>query len=362
MKTSWLAAAGVVLALTLWMASGLLRDGDADSATVDTATAPAPMRVEVVAAAPEPHERRIELRGEVSAARQVQLRAETAGTVAELLSERGLRVAAGDPIVRLDAGVREALLAGARAQLASAEAELQAAQSLGTRGLGARTDVERASAASALARAEVDRWVRDLDSTLLQAPFAGLVESLPVEVGQLIERGDPVAMLIDDSAFDVVTRAPQQLAGRLTLGTPVDVELLTGERLVGTLSWVSRVADPATRTFGVEIRLDTASVDAPAGRSADLAAGASAKVSIPMETVEAVFLSPSTLTLGPNSELGIKHLDAEDRVRFQPVELVDTELDGAWVTGVPVGARVVTLGQGFVSVGEQVIAAPATSL
>ena len=34
--------------------------------------------------------------------------------------------------------------------------------------------------------------------------------------------------------------------------------------------------------------------------------------------------------------------------------MLRTSLEGAWVTGVPAGARVVTLGQGFVGEGERV--------
>ena len=363
MKTSWLAAAGVTIALAAWMASGLLRgddaDGDGDGGADDPvaiaggdAPGPAPVRVEVTVAEPAPERRTVTLRGELAAARTLTLRARTAGPVAELPVARGMRVEADAPLVRLDAGTRGARLAAARAQLASAVAEREAAESLGRSGLQSRLRAEQAIAAASLARAEVDRLEEDLDDTVIRAPFAGLVEALPVELGALVERGEPVATLVDDSAFDVAARAAQQVAARLEPGRRVEVALITGETLRGTLAWVASVADPATRSFEIEARIENPGTA--------LAAGVSATLTVPLETVEALFLSPSTLTLGEGGELGVKALDAEDRVVFRPVELLSTSLDGAWVTGIESGERIVTLGQGFVGVGERVLPSPAS--
>ncbi len=346
MKTSWLAAAGVTVALALWMASGLMAGNETD-ATIAAAEGPTPMRVEVVVAEPSARERTLILRGQLAAARTVELRAQTAGTVAELHVARGDRVAANAPVARLDAGVREAQLSAARAQLASARASRNAAQSLGRSGLQSQLQTERAVADASLAQAEVDLLEKDLADTTVRAPFAGLVEEVPLELGQLVERGDHVATLVDDSAFEVTARVAQQVAARLRPGQSVGVELITGERLTARLTWISSVADPATRSFEIEARIDT-------DRN-DLASGTSATLSVPVETVEALFLSPSTLALGSDGELGVKALDAEDRVTFIDVELMSTSLDGAWVTGIEPGTRIVTLGQGFVGTGERVL-------
>lgn len=349
MKSSWLAAAGVTLVLVLWMASGLLRGNDESGDTAaDEPGAAALMRVEVLRAEPQFEQRSIELRGEVAAARVVNVRAETSGRVIELAATRGARVQAADVLGQLDLGTREALLRGARAQLASAEAELSAAESLGRRGLQSQLQSDQARAAAQMAQAEVDRLSRDLAQTQLLAPIAGVIEALPIEVGQLVERGDPIATLVDDSAFKVTARAAQQIAMEIQPGQPATVTLITGEELRGEVSWVSSMADAATRSFAIEARIDN-----PNGA---IAAGASASLTIPIEEVEAVFLSPSALALSESGDLGVKVLDADDRVEFLPVSVLRTSLDGAWVTGIAAGTRIVTLGQGFVRVGEQVIA------
>ena len=351
MKTSWLAAAGVALALALWMASGLLGDDDApDGAAAGASEGDerSPMRVEVLRAEPAPERRTVTLRGQLEAVRTVTVRAETSGTVEALPVARGGRVAAGAPLARLDAGTREAELAGARAQLASAVAEREAAESLGRRGLQSQMASEQAVATESVARAEVERLERDLGNTRVRAPFAALLESLPVEIGQLVERGEPIATLVDDSAFVVTARAAQQNVRELEPGQAAEVTTIDGETYPATLAWVSSVADAGTRSFAVEARVESG--------AGPLASGVSATLVVPVEEVEAVFLSPSTFTLGEAGELGVKVLDEEERVRFLPVSLLRTSLEGAWVTGVPTGTRIVTLGQGFVGEGERVIA------
>jgi len=349
MKTSWMAAAGVTLILVLWMASGLFSSNESEpgaGAAPADANQSELMRVEVQVAEPASEQRSVVLRGEVSANRMVHLRAETAGRAADIVAKRGARVEAGELLVGLEPGAREALLAAARAQLASARAEQNAAASLGRRGLQSQLQTEQAAAAASLATAEVDRLERDLANTRIQAPFAGVLEQLPIEVGQLVERGDLVAALVDDSAFKVTARAAQQIASELKPGQAVAVTLITGEQLQGTLSWVSSVADAATRSFEIE-----AVIDNP---EAALAAGVSATLSIPTESVEAVFVSPSTFTLAEDGQLGVKVLDDDDRVLFAPVSMLRTSLEGAWVSGIEPGTRIVTLGQGFVREGEQV--------
>jgi multidrug efflux system membrane fusion protein len=85
---------------------------------------------------------------------------------------------------------------------------------------------------------------------------------------------------------------------------------------------------------------------------AKYSAGVSASLVVPIEQVEAVFISPSTLALGDGGELGVKLVNENNEVMFNPISLISTSIDGAWVTGIPDNSRVITLGQGFVKAGQ----------
>ena len=295
------------------------------------------------------------MQGELDARRHLELRAETSGIVERLAVRRGARVARGDALVTLDKAEREADLREARARVTTARSEQEAADSLRRQGLQSRVQLEQSRAALESALAQLARIERELENTTVSAPFGGVIDDLAVEQGQLVERGDAIATLVDDGGFEASARVAQQQRAELEPGQAVTIEPITGGRLDGTLRWISALADPSSRSFAIE-----AEVDGSGGGSArSLASGVSATLRIPVETVEAVFVTPSALSLGEDEELGVKIVDGDDRVAFVPVTLVSTTLDGAWVAGIEAGSRLITLGQGFVEPGERVRAQPA---
>lgn len=344
MKKSWLAAGTVVIVLTLWMATGLLQSEGSD---LSKETKPDPlMTVEVETVELQNMSREISLQGELEPVQYLLLKAETGGKVEELLVGKGSRVTRGDALVQLDKGSRVNMLAEATARVKSARSEQEAAATLQRQRLQSKVQSELAEAALESALAQQRNIELDISHTTIRAPFDAMVNDLPLELGTLIERGDVVAELVDNSAFDVAAQAAQQAAAKLRIGQSVTVDLITGETLPGKLTYISSLADPQTRTFRVEARVDNP--------DAALAAGISATLTIPVEQVEAAFISPSTLSLGDDGELGVKGVDADDRVFFLPIKLVSTSMDGAWVSGIPSGTRIITVGQGFVGLGEQV--------
>jgi multidrug efflux system membrane fusion protein len=280
------------------------------------------------------------------------LNAQTSGSVQEILTRKGSRVSAGDELIQLDLDGRLNTLAEARAAVTLARSEQGAAQALSKQKLQSQLQLEQTEASLETAMARLASITLDIEKTSIAAPFDAVVNDIFVDKGQLIERGDVVVELVDDSAFKVSAQASQQVLSTLKPGQATSVTLLTGETLKGSLTYISSVADMQTRTFTVE-----ATVDNP---GTSLAAGVSISMHIPVEEVNASFLSPSTLSLGEDGELGVKVLDDQDRVEFLPITLISTTLDGAWVSGIPDGQRVITAGQGFVNAGETVKAqAPA---
>jgi multidrug efflux system membrane fusion protein len=90
-------------------------------------------------------------------------------------------------------------------------------------------------------------------------------------------------------------------------------------------------------------------------------AGLTAVVDLPGETVSAHRVSPSLFTLNDAGELGLRTVDREGRVEFYPIAILEDSPDGAWVTGLPERARLITIGHEFVAEG-QVVEAQAISV
>lgn len=348
MRSSYLVAGGLVIALGLWMASGDISGEDPPEVPVAVTPSPSdPMKVRVRQVSAESVTRRVVVQGQLEPWRAVELRAETQGLVAEVLVPRGSRVSAGDPLVRLDRGDRESRLARAEASVNKSRSVLKASRRLASKNLQSDEIIRAQEADLAAAEAELAAVLLDIDRTEIRAPFDGVVESRPVEVGTLLERGDVVLSLVDDTRLKATAQVPQSDVSNLQPDQRVVVRLMNDETLEGRLSFISRLADSSTRSFRVEVEVGNP--------KQQFAAGISAVLVFPVESVLGHFVSPSLLVLDDVGRVGIITVDESDTAVFYPVELVRAETGGAWVTGLPGQVRLVTFGQGFIRPGERVI-------
>lgn len=347
MNSSRWATLIVVVVLILWMLSGLFKRSDSNADDSGPAASNnLPMAVLVQASDNVLMTREIELQGQLEPKRQLTVKAQTSGVVGQILASKGQTINEGAALVQLELGSRGNALAEAEALVKTAKSEQAAASTLRQQRLQSQLQLEQAEAALEAALARLGSITLDIDNTTVTAPFTGIINDIPVERGTLIERGDPVAELIDTSTFMVSASASQTSLAELFIGQPLTTTLITGQTLTGELTYISAIADAQSRTFAIE-----AIVDNPTN---SIAAGVSASIHIPVEQLEATFVSPSALSLNAAGLLGVKVVDDADVVEFVPVELISTTLDGAWVSGIDPGIRIITLGQGFVNPGDKV--------
>ncbi len=245
---------------------------------------------------------------------------------------------------------RTAQLERARAEVNNQKLEVAGARKLNKQGLQAENRLKAAEAALAAANADLKRARLELAYTRIKAPFGGVLEERYVELGSYPEKGEKVALLVDESVLKAVGRISQQSAGKLRLGQRIKVRLLDGREAEGQVTYISRLGDAETHSFRVE-----AEVANPEGL---LHAGTSAQLRIAINNEAAHFLSPAAFSLDDTGEVGVKSVNDEGVVYFYPIDLVRTEADGVWVSGLPEQVRVIIQGQGFVSAGESVIPVP----
>ncbi len=240
----------------------------------------------------------------------------------------------------------QAQLEEAQAILAQRRLEYEAAADLKRKDLQSEIQLERAKAALAAARAAVKRIEVAVSNTIVRAPFNGVLDDRPIEVGAYVRAGDIVARILEQNPILAVGSVTQLERSRLVLGDQGLARLITGQIADGKIRYIASEADEATRTFRVELEL--------ANPDRALVAGVTTEISIPVRSVTAFRISPALLSLSNSDELGIKGVDGDDVVRFYPVRIVRATADDLWITGLPKGVRVITVGQGFVRAGEQV--------
>ena len=71
---------------------------------------------------------------------------------------------------------------------------------------------------------------------------------------------------------------------------------------------------------------------------------------------QAFEINQSTLVTDEQGLLGVRVVNDSSISEFVPVELLETSLESAWVTGLTADMRVMVVGQRFADVGEPVVA------
>lgn len=348
-KQHVLVAIGLVVAVSLWMLSGLGSEPQsARKEEVAGGSGPATGLPQVRVALHEASEisREVQLSGRTEPDRRVELRAEAEGRVARIDVERGQLVKGGTTLLVLDARDREARLAEAASLVKLREIEFEAIQNL--RGRQFTTDIQIAEARAQLesARAAHERIKLEIANSTIRAPFDGVLQERMVEVGDFIRVGDSVAEFVDLDPLIISAAVNEREIGHIVVGGSGSAVLVDGTELEGTIRYVSRVAEAATRTFPVEL-----AVPNPEQR---LLAGVTAQLRLFSDAVRVHTLSSALLSLADDGTVGVKVVDDRDIVRFHPVEIAGSSAAGLHVTGLPERIRLITVGQGFVTEGQQV--------
>jgi membrane fusion protein, multidrug efflux system len=348
-RSSVIIAAAAML-LGLWILSGMVfRPSPQEPQRPRTE----PMTVAVTLSRAQPVERLLTLQGDVEADRRVLVRAETAGRIVEVPVALGQDVEPGDVLARIGMDDREARLRRAEAIVRGRETDYQGAQRLAREGMQAQLRVETALAELEAARAELEAIRLDIANTRVRAPFAGVVNHRHADVGDFVNRGDPVAEVLQNHPLRAVVQVPQHSIHLVPSVGAARVTFIDGGERAAEVSYVSARADTATRTFRVELTVPNPDRALPSG--------VSVQVRIPVQQVMAHRVSPALAALDDQGRLGVKTVGDDDRVAFHAVEVVRADSQGVWVTGLPGQARLITVGQGFVNAGERVRVADAST-
>ncbi|QYK39790.1 MAG: efflux RND transporter periplasmic adaptor subunit [Paracoccaceae bacterium] len=329
-------------------------------------------------------------RGQTEAARQVEVRSETSGLVISEPLRRGAYVAAGQVLCELDPGTRAATLAEAEARLSEARSRLPEAQARvveaqarlneaqmndraavrlseggfasETRVAGTQASVESARAAVESARsglsaaasgissaeAAVESARREIDKLTVRAPFDGLLESDAAELGALLQPGSPCATVIQLDPIKLVGFVSETDVDKIEVGAMAGARLVSGRQVAGRVTFLSRSADPLTRTFRVEVTVPNSDLAIRDGQTAEMLIAAEGR--------SAHLLPSSALTLDDDGKLGVRIVDGESRAQFVPVTILRDTPQGVWLSGLPDTATVILVGQEFVTDGVEVTA------
>lgn len=250
----------------------------------DAAQQPPPPEVSVVTLAPENTTLTRELPGRTTAYQIAEVRPQASGIIERRLFTEGGMVEEGEPLYQLDDATYQAALSSARAQLARAEATVEAARLRAARTTElaridavSRQDEENATAALRQAEADVQAARAAVQSAQVNVGFARITAPISGQIGRssvtqgalvtanqpqplaTIQQLDPIYVDLTQSASELLELRKAVAAGTLERAEmPVTILLEDGTEYPhqGTLAFSEVSVDPSTGSFAVRVVVD----------------------------------------------------------------------------------------------------------
>ncbi|WP_245576513.1 efflux RND transporter periplasmic adaptor subunit [Flexithrix dorotheae] len=146
---------------------------------------------------------------QINSIRHIELRAQEKGYLEHIYVDEGKFVRKGQLLFKIMPRIYEAELQKARAEADFANIEYQNTKSLADRKIVATNELAMAKARLDKANAEMALAQVHLDFTEIRAPFDGIIDRFHVREGSLVEEGELLTHLSDNSKMWVYYNVPE---------------------------------------------------------------------------------------------------------------------------------------------------------
>ena len=336
----------------------------------------------------------IELQGQTTHNKKIDVKSQTTGDIVEINFKRGNKVSKNDDLIKISMENRLELLNSSRKDLERLKKELDlnnknkknllsqnkeliklyeieyaSAIQLIDKGLSSKSKLSLASFNLANAKADqedikikyesqlsnIESQIAnvksqlknielDIGNTSISAPFDGIISEKMIEVSEFITPGNILFTIIDLNPIKVQGYLSEFDVNKVQVGTKASIENSNGIKKTGKISFISPSAETSTRTFEITIEANNSDLS--------FKSGITTKITIAGSELKAHKIPPSILTLLDDGTVGVKALDKDNKVIFYPTTTVKDTIDGMWVSGLPDVVALIVTGQEYVNIGD----------
>lgn len=136
---------------------------------------------------------------QIKSVRNIELRAQEKGFLQNIYVDEGQFVKKGQLLFKIMPNMYQAELLKAQAEQKSVEIELQNSKLLADKNIVSKNELTVAQAKLQSAKAEVALAKLHLSFTEIRAPFDGTIDRIPLKLGSLIDEGELLTSLSDNS-------------------------------------------------------------------------------------------------------------------------------------------------------------------
>ena len=295
--------------------------------------------------------------GSLRSDESVQISAEVAGRIAEILFREGEQVNAGDVLIKLDDALATAEISDAKARQTLAQSNFDRAQSLSRSGSGTERVLDESTAAVETARATLQLAETRLAKLSITAPFPGRVGLRTLSVGAYATPGAPIVNLEKIDQLKLDFRVPETVLTQVTSDQDVEmtVDAYPGRKFPGKVYAIDPQVDVNGRSIRIRARIENPNLA--------LRPGLFARVIIKgLEEREVVRVPESALVARGDERIVFSIVGGkakENKVSVGRIRAGEIEI----LQGMDAGTQVIVAGQGNLRDGApvEIVAGPVQS-
>ena len=341
---NYISAFVIFIIVILWIFSGSFKNDSSEEAVTAATNLEELISVRAKNFSSQNKTYFLTVRGRTEADKIVLLKPKTTSTLTYTI-DKGLSVSKGEIICELDPENRIAALDEANASKNKAQLQYDAIKQLAEEGYRSENAVATADAALKASIARVEMATNEVENLKIKAPFDGFIEDIFLEPGDLIAPTTPCAKIMKLDPMVITGEVTEKNVDQVNLNQNVNIKLLDNKEVTGVISFISKSANPSTRTYKIEAMIENSNGKIREGLSADML--------VPLREVIAHLIPSYLISLNDEGDLGIKIL-SDNRVQFTEIQIVEDTIDGLWVTGLPKDVTIITVGQEYVINGQEV--------
>ncbi|MBC7641713.1 MAG: efflux RND transporter periplasmic adaptor subunit [Flavobacterium sp.] len=197
----------------------------------------------------------LEVQGNVNTKENILIQPEMPGNLITLNVKAGQKVGKGQILGRVDDAGMSQQLASMENQYNLAKTTFERQKNLWDQKIGSEIQYLQAQTQMVGLQKSVLQMKAQLSKTLIKAPFAGVIDEVYAERGQIVAPSPQGLMRIVNLAnMYVSTNVPETYIGKLKVGTIVNVRLESlGKTYLGKVRQVGNNINPANRSFSIEV-------------------------------------------------------------------------------------------------------------
>ncbi|MXV15462.1 efflux RND transporter periplasmic adaptor subunit [Hufsiella ginkgonis] len=212
--------------------------------------------VSAVAVQPTSFTSYIEVQGAIDADENVSANPEAPGIITAVYAVAGQQVKKGQLIARLDNRALEQQILQARSSLELSNTLYQRQKNLWDQKIGTEVQFLQAKTSRDIAQKSLDALNAQASMYRIVAPISGTLDKMDLKVGMAVQPGTPGAQIVNLSKLKVKASVAETYAGKVSKGDNVLVAIPdASDSVKTTVSFISKVIDPASRSFIVEVKL-----------------------------------------------------------------------------------------------------------